>query len=456
MAPFTWLKVVLGAVCYAGVIGFASAASKPTFEQEIATISERVSLTPRATLRDLERLQAAHAPLSIRRQAAVYEQLSLAKWHSKDFQGALEYGSLLEVLGKENNDNSIECLGALQQAYANWKMGRITLAYSLVDHAERFPLDTLSAYARTKSLLTTSHKAAEEHSTQEALLSAEKAMKIALTSKDSSMLFMATHSQALVALAVGNHTVAMKAMNQLLDQGAQSTYLERRIRAKGVEFAVTAYAGMTQRANRAMAERLRLVRELQLDEALVGTLVDYADLQLKSKHYAEAAALSEEALRQGAILADIRLSNSAHFSHAIANIHLGKIEEGKAEVERLFTSKKEHTQLLAFLPEYEAALTQTGDADASVQAAAVRRKLEFEESLRRAKETEKTSGQLDVIVRESQVKALEASNARDQPKVWLMVAGSLVAGLIAFFYLYRRSCLAKRSVSPTRVAIEIP
>ena len=222
MSAFTWLKVFLVAVFCAAGISCAVAASGPSFDQEIAAIAERVSLAPRATLRDLERLQARNAPLSFQRQALVYEQLSLAKFHAKDFQGALEYGGLLEALGKQSNDRSVECLGVLYQVYGNWKSGKITLAYSLVDHAERFPPDAVSDYARVKSLLTTAQKAAEERSTQEALLSAEKAVQIARVSEDTSMLFMATHTQALVALAVGNHAVAMKAMNELLDQGAQS------------------------------------------------------------------------------------------------------------------------------------------------------------------------------------------------------------------------------------------
>ena len=457
MSTFTWLRSFIGVGIFFGAISScAFAASKPTFEQEIAVIAERVSLAPRAVQPALQRLQAAHAPLSTQRQALVYEQLSSAKWHSKDFQSALEYGSLLEALGKENNDKSIECLGALYQVYANWKMGKIALAYALVDHAARFPLNTLSAYARVRTLLTTAQKAAEEGYHEEALLAAEQAVQLARASKDSQVLFHSTYTQAAVALAVGNHAVAMKAMNQLLDQAAQSAYLERRIRAKGVEVAVTSYAGMTQRANLAMAERLRLVRELQLDEALTGTLVEYADLQLKSKRYTEAAALSEEALRQSAIFADIRLSNSAHFSHAIANIYSGKIEAGKAEFERLFKSNLEPTQLLSFLPEYAAALTQAGDADASVQAAAVRRKLEFEETLRSAKVAEKASSQLDLLARENQLKALAAPNAHVLPKVWLMVAGSLVAGLIALLYFYRRSRFGTRVFGPTRQAIEIP
>lgn len=431
-------------------------ASKPTFEQEIAAISERVSLAPRATLRELEQLQAGNAPLSLQRQALIFEQLSLAKFHAKDFQGAVEYGSLLESLGKQSNDRSLECLGVLYQVYGNWKSGKIALAYALVDEAERFPADALNTYARVKSLLTTAQKAAEERFTQEALLSTEQAVQIARNSKDSSVLFMATQTQALVALSVGNHALAMTAMDQLLDQSAQSPYPERRIRAKGVEYAVTSYAGMTVRANQAIAERLRLVRALELDEALVGTLVDYADLQLKSKRYSEAATLSAEALRHSAILFDKRLSNSAHFNHAIANIYIGNVKEGKVEFERMFTSKQEPTQLLAFIPEYEAALTQAGDADASVQAAAVRRKLEFEESLRRAKEAEKASGQLDLLVRERQVKALEASNPDAQLRVLLVTAGILVLGLLALLYLYRRTLSKKRSVSQTRTAVEIP
>jgi len=370
---------------------------------------------------------------------ATYVQTVLASRLPKDFPGSLEYAILLEALGKQTNDKNIECLGVLHQVYANWKMGKIQLAYSLVNQAAGFSKNDLSTHVRVKSLSTTAQMAAEEKYAEEALQTAEEAVQIARTSNDSKMLFDAMNTQALVALSVGKYTAATNAMNQLLEQSARSPYLERKARAKNVELAVTSYAGMTLRANQAVVERLRLLRRLRLDEAIASTLVDFADLQLKSKHYAEAAAASDEALQQGAIPFDMRLSNSAHFSHAIANIYLGKIGEGKAEFERLFKSGQERAQLLSFLPEYAAVLTQAGDANASVQAAAIRKRLEFEEALIHAKEAEKASGQLDLLARENQLKALAASNPHNQSNGWFIAAISTVVGLIALLYLRGRA-----------------
>lgn len=450
MSTFTWFRILVGAACYSAVLSHGVAMSKPPFEHEIAAIAERVSLAPRASLIELDRLQKEYAPLPIERKARVYEQMSRAKFYSADFESVLEYGKLLETLGKQNNDKSIECLGILQQVYGNWKLGRITLAYALTHDAERFLQDTLSDYARINSQLTTAQMAAEEHADQDALRSAANAVQIARASKDSAMLFMATSNQAMVALSIGNLAVATKAMNELLSQSTQSPYVERRIRAKGVEFAIASYAGMTARANQALAERLRLVRELKLNEALASTLVDYADLKLKSQRYAEAEALSAEALQQGVILFDRRLVNLAHFKHAISGIHLGKIKEGKAEVEPLFASNHERAQLLSFLPEYEAVLTQAGDANASVQATAIRKRLEFEDTLHRAKESEKTSSQIDLLDRERQLKALEEQAAPGTSKAWLMIP--IGAGSIALLFIVVRLRARRRTASSTSQA----
>ncbi len=456
MSTSTRLKIFIGSWCLFAAMSCAIAAPGRTFEQEIAAVAERVYLMPQAVQPTLARLQADYAPLSTQRQALLYEQMGKAKFHSGDFQGTLEYGVLLETLGKKNDDDSAECLGLLYQVFGNWKLGKIQVAYALAHQARQFPSETLSTYVLVNSLLTTAQMEAEEHHAEEAVQAATEAVRLAKGLNAPSTLFMATQMQVAVALSVGKHTVAQVAVNQLLNQGELSPYPERRVRAKGMEFAVASFAGMTQRANQAIAERLRLVRALQLDEALVGTLVDYANHLLKSKRYSEAAALSEEALQQGAILFDMRLSNSAHFIHAIANIYLGKTKEGKAEVERLFTSNQERVQLLSFLPEYAAVLTQAGDADASVQAAAIRKRLEFEDALHRAKESEKASGQLNVLSRESQPKVLVASNAYGQSIVWLMVATGLALGLIALLYLYGRRRFWNRNLSSTRQAIEIP
>jgi hypothetical protein len=437
MSSLKWLKVFCAVGLLAASTGTAFADAKPSFEQEIGAVSERVYLMPRAVQPTLLQLQKDYAPLSAQRQALLYEQMGKAQFYTGDFHGALEHGKLLEALGKQSKDKSIECLGLLYQVFGNWKLGKIQVAYTLAHRARQFAPDTLSKYALVVSLLTTAQMAAENHSADEAVQATVDAIQLAKASNDSAILFMATQMQATVALSVGKQALAQAAMNRLLEQATRSVYPERLIRAKGMEYAVASAEASTARAKQAIAERLRLLRKHQLTEALAGTLINYADLELKSKHYAEAAALSGEALQQPTLIGDTRLSNSAHFSHAMAQIYLGKIDEGKAEVERLFTSKQQRTQLIGFLPEYAAVLTHIGDANASVQVGAIRRRLEFEEELLRTKVAEKANAQMELQARERQAAAAEASTM--QSYTWLVIPISAIVGLIALIFLYRRA-----------------
>lgn len=449
MTIAAWCKFLIVAGCIAVTQGAAFAA--PSFEQQLRTIAERVSLAPRAAQAELERLQSTASTLSASREAMLYEQMALAKFHARDFQASREYGSLIEALGKRSKDVNIECLGVLYQVFGNWKLGKIGVAYALVEDAKRFPVNKLSTHVRVKILTTSAQMSAEEKNPREALLTADKAVQLARSANDSTLNFIATQSQAMVALSVANLPAAMKSMEQLLDQTRQPAFPERRIRAKGVEFAVASLGGLTERANAAMAERLRLIRQLQLDEVLPETLVDYARLQLRSGRYADAVTHSAEALRHQALLTDVRLANSAHFSHALATIYLGQTQAGKAEIERLFAGNQEKGQLLALLPEYTAALTHVGDANASVQAAAIQRRLEAEEALQRAKEAEKASKQLDVLARDQQRKAPEVENSSPglSARMLATVAGicTLIAGAGVYFARRRQQRSASNAGS---------
>jgi diguanylate cyclase (GGDEF)-like protein len=449
MSRVAWFKFLVGTVWYAGTILSASATSQPALEKEIAAVTERVYLAPREALHTLAKIQASHAPLSTRHQALVFEQLSKAKFYANDFSGALQDARLLEALGKQQHDESLECLGVLSQVYAYWMMGKIQTAYELIRRAERFSPSTISTSARVKALLTTAQRESEEHQTLAALRTVEEALRLGSAAHDDALLFMATKAQASSALAASDIRLALTAVNRLLSLGMHSPYRERLVRAKGLEYEVASAAGLTARASQAMAERIRLMRELHLDEVLGRTLVDYSDLQLKRNRYFDAAALSEQALSLDTVLADEQLANRAHFNHAIATIHMGQVVEGKTEVERLFKSDRNRTQLLAYLPQYVAALTQAGEVDASVQAGALHQQIKAEEALRRAKEQEKAQGHIDSLARESELKALEALNERAQRNIWLAAAVASAAGLIGILFLYRRLCLGNRLLEET-------
>jgi diguanylate cyclase (GGDEF)-like protein len=440
MLRAAWFKMCFATAAYAGVLLSASA----SVESEIAAVTERAYVAPREALYTLAKIQAAHAPLTARHQALVYEQLSNAKFYSGDPAGSIQDARLLEALGKQLHDENIECLGLLSQVYGNWILGKIEAGYQLSRRAARFLPARISTAARIKSLLTTAQVESEEHRHQEALRAVDDALRLASAAGDDGQLFMVSKIQASVAIAAANIPLALTAVDRLLAVGANSPYRERLVRAKDMEYTVASAAGLTARASEAMAERIRLMRELRLDEKLGSTLVEYSDLQLKSNHYAEAAALSDEALNLETVLAEERLASRAHFSHAIASIHLGQVAEGKAEVERLFMSKPKRALMLAYLPRYIAALTHAGAVDASVQAGALLQQIELDEALYRAKEEEKAQGKIASLAELSQLKSLEAINERAHRNVWLIAAALSATGLIGMLFLYRRLRVSSR------------
>jgi diguanylate cyclase (GGDEF)-like protein len=455
MPRAAWFQFLGATVSFAGVLLSASASSLPALESEIAAVTERAYVAPREALYTLAKIQAAHAPLSPRHQALVYEQLSIAKFYTGDPSGAVQDGKLLEALGKQQHDVSVECLGLLSQVYGNWMLGKIEAAYELSRRAARFSPAKISTTARIKSLLTTAQVESEEQHHQSALLAVEEALRLASATGDDALLFMVTKIQASVAITANDIPLALTAVDQLLSMGMHSPYRERRVRAKDMEYAVASAAGLTARASEAMAERIRLMRELHLDERLGRTLVESSDLQLKSNRYAAAAALSEEALDLETVLAEERLASRAHFNHAIASIQLGKVAEGKAEIERLFQSKPKRAQLLAYLPRYVAALTHAGDVDASVQAGALHQQLELDEALYRAKEEEKARGHIDSLARVSQLRTIEALNERAQRNVWLIAAVLSASGLIGMLVLYRRLRVSSRLLEASNCQLYI-
>lgn len=453
MSRLPRFKCSVGIVLLAATLLCGPACAQPSLDNQLAVITERAYVAPREALHTLAKLQAANAPLPPRLQALAVEQSSHAKFYAGDFGGALQDGRQLEALGQQQGDASAECLGLLSQVYAYWMMGKIETAYALVRRAEQFAPSTISTTVRVRVLLTRAQLESEEHHAEAALRTVDEAMQLGRKSRDPALLFMATKAQATTALAAGDTRLAVAAVDQLVALSVHSRYRERLVRAKAVEYAVASAAGQTARASQAMGERIALMRELHLDEVLGRTLVEYSDLQLKSQRYADAAALSEQALRMEPVLAEEALAGRAHFNHAIATVHLGKLAAGKAEVERLFAASRQRLQLAAYLPQYVVALAQAGDVDGSVQAGALQQQMELEATLRHAREDDKAQGRIEALARESRAKTLEAANERAQRNGWLVAAVTAAAGLIGILFLYRRLRLSNRLLERTNLQL---
>lgn len=432
------VKILFATVCWAGAIHTAFAAPPVALEKAIDAVTERSYLAPREAILSLERIEATYAPLSPRDQAQVYEQLSKAKFYANDFSGSLQVGKALETLGKRLNDQDIECLGVLQQFYPSWKLGKIQSAYELSVRTQRFAASLISNHTKVKVLATKALMESDEHQVPAALRTVDEALRLAEAAHDDALLFMAIKTQASLALAANDTGLALSAVDRLLALGRSSPYPERLVRAYAVEYQSASAAGLTSRASETMASRIRLMRDLHLDEALGRTLIDYSDLQLKSNRYADAVRISGQALNLESVQTDGALATRAHFNHAIATLRLGSASAAKAEVERLFESSPGRSQLLPYLPQYVAALTQMGEVDESVRVGALQHQVEAEEALHAAKQEEKTQEQITALARENHLKAVETSNERVQRKLWLVAASASAAGAMGILFLYRR------------------
>jgi diguanylate cyclase (GGDEF)-like protein len=460
MAKVAGSRLLATIALYIGIIFSASCAPPPSpLDRELDAIAERVYLAPKEVLYTLSTFTIAHPRLSLSHEARVRENLSRAKWHAKDFQGALHEAKLLEALGKQHGDQTLECLGILQQVYSYWMMGKIQTAYELSRRAEQFPPSAISTGARVRTLLTTAQVQSEDHRITAAQRTVAEAVRIAGTSHDSHLLFLAIKLQASLAILAHDIPFALATADRLVALARQSPHRERMVRADEVEYLVASAAGQTARASRVMDETIALMGALRLDEALGRTLVSYADLQIKSNRYLEAARLAKQALGLETVLADAPLATRAHFNHAIASIRLGNLAQGKTEVEQLLKSSRGRPQLLAqlliYLPQYTAALTQAGDVDASVQADALTRQIDTEEALRRAKEDEKTQDQIEALARESRFRTLEAGSERKGRNLWLALTITSAIGLLGILVLYRRLRTSKRLLEETNRQLTI-
>lgn len=436
---FCWL-IALG--LYPTIAFSSSPLSAPLdLNSELELSTERSYVAPREVLNTLGRVLAENSQLLPSQQALILENASRAKWHAKDYAGALREAQMLEALGKREDDKTFECLGVLQQVYSYWKMGKIETAYELSRRATRFLASEISASAKVKTLLTTAQVESEEHRVQSAQLAVAKAMHIALTSEDEALVFLTIKAQAGLAIAANDIPLALDAVDRLLELGWKSPYRERLVRAKDTEQLVASAAGMTARAKQAMDDNIQLMRTLGLGDALGRTLVTYSDLELKSNRNSEAIALSEEALRLEAVGADDELATRAQVNHATALIRSGNVAEGKKEVVMLLTSSHNRPSLLANLPQIIVALTHVGDADAAVQLSAKHNQIATEEAIRRAKKEETALQEIDALAREGRLRTLEAVTERNHRNVWLALTLTVAAGLLGtiFFHVRLRS-----------------
>jgi hypothetical protein len=428
------------------------ASAQVDFGVELDAITERASLAPTEALERLSRLRDETKTLSADDQIRLHEQFNRANFFAKDYESALRYGKVMEALGKEGKNRNSEISGKLAQVYPNWMMGNIAAAYSLAREAERTPAAQLTTAVRIQALLAVAQLEADERRPTMAMRNLESALILA---KSDSLRYAVLAIQTKVFLASDELEDAQRAVDELVSIANRSKFSERVIRAKALEFTVATAAGQLPRADRAMAERVRLIKQLQLSESLGAVLVDYADFKINTRDYGAARTLANEALSLHRVQITEQLAARATLAQAIAKIQMGQVSAGKEDISKLFKSNQARPQLLSYLSQYSAALLEVGAVDTSQQIEVLRQKLESELALARAKKDEESRGTVATLSRENALKEKEASLANGQRNAWLAVAMVLVVGLLALLWRYIRLHAGTRALAETNRRSEL-
>lgn len=265
-------------------------------------------MTPR-----LLELQARYPDASPRQRARLLVQLSRAQLYAGDAKASLRSGEQIEALGRQHHDDAIVCMGMLVRVYALYVSSDITGSHVLAREAATFAATVDDGPLRVQALLTVGQAEAESGNPAQALRTMRQAVAIARSATDSEPLFRALRFLALSEAQASDFASALRTTDEMTRIAAKSPYQERMVVAKAIEFTVASSAGQPDRALDALQAKVVLIRELRLDDILLRSLIDLADLNLKRKRFATALRLSDEALRLATVDTSPRFRTAAEF-----------------------------------------------------------------------------------------------------------------------------------------------
>lgn len=456
----SWVNRLLVALMVIGLAstaeGKATAASADTFDTALAPLRERLYVSPTGITPRLLELQARYQNASPRQRARLLVQLSRAQLYAGDAQASLRSGEQIEALGRQQHDAAIVCMGMLARVYALYVSSDVTGSHALAREAARFAATVDDLPLRVQAMLTVGQAEAESGDPAQALRTIRQAVASARSAADSEPLFRALRFLALSEAQAGDFAAALRTTDEMALIAANSAYQERMVVAKATEFTVASSAGQPDRALDALQAKVVLIRALGLDDILLGSLIDLADLNLKRKRFATALKLSGEALRlatakssprfrtaadfkwgPAAIVQTSRFRTTAEFNWGLASIYLGQVSAGKVAVEHALASWYD-PDITAVLREYGAALVQAGDAGGAMLVFNRAAELSGADAFKKIYERENKQHEIDALTRQYELRAVELLRQQEQRRFWWLLAAVSALAFIVVAILYGR------------------
>ena len=403
------------------------------------TLTELVTLLPRAEA----------APAGERRYVyAIYGQARVLAGNTAD---AAELADRLADEAASAHDPASLATALLIRSAIESSTGDVGKSVALAREARELAAKSGDAYLRYWAALALGTSARTRGQPEEALTSLQEALSLAEAAGDNHRRSSAQYQLSVLQLALKNGPAALAAGLAAFREGEAAKSAYDMANARMAESAVMELLDRPARELAAMEEALTIARTSRSEAAEARALVNFSDIRLRRKQYADAHDLARRSLQLAQALGNPQLAATSKANMGFALLGLGRIAEGKrltdealAEYERAGAT----AEIADLLGEYGRSLEQLGDYKGALGLYHRERKLNDEIAIQTRQralldvqekyETEKRRREIDLLNRENALKTIEIENRVLVQRIWWLLAGLFAVSFLGVVWLHRK------------------
>ena len=420
------------------------------------TLTELVTLLPRAD----------SAPAGERRYVyAIYGQAHVLTGNAAD---AADLADRLSDEAARTHDPASLASALLIRSAIESSTGDAGKAVSLAREARELAAKSGDDYLRYWAALALGTAARMRGQPEEALASLQDALSIAEAAGDAHRRSSALYQLSVLQLALKNGPAALAASLAAFQEGEAAKNAYDMANARMAESAVMELLGRPARELAALEEALTIARTARSEIAEARALVNFSDIRLRRKQYAEAHDLARRSLQLGQSVGNRQLTATSKANMGFALLGLGRIAEGKrltdeavAQYERAGAT----AEIADLLGEYGRNLEQLGDYKGALALYHRERKLNDEIAIltrqralldvQEKYESEKRRREIDLLNRENALKTVEIANGVLVQRVWWLLAALFAVSFLGMAWLYRKLHVANALLARTNADLSV-
>jgi diguanylate cyclase (GGDEF)-like protein len=459
----TWLTL---AVALAAWLAATGARADDELLQRALSIEAALYGFPQRALVELSPLLAAADSAPAAERWFVYALYGQALVLSGRMEQAEDLAGRLEAQAAKTNEPPERATALLIRSTIESSAGSAARSSSLAREAGE--LAKGEAFLQYWAALALGTSARTRGRSEEALASMQEALSLAEQAgnayRRSSVLYQLSVLQ--LALKHGPESLAASLDAYKEAEAAKSAYAMAN--ARMAESAAMEFLGRPGRELSAMDDALSIARGAHSQVAEGRALVNFSDIRLRRKQFAEALELARSSLALAQVLGDAGLEAASKANMGFALLGMGRVQEGKRLTDEA-VSAYERTGATAdiadLLGEYAKDLEQLGDYKGALDLYHRERDLDNEIALdtqQRALlelhekyEAEKRGREIELLNRDNALKTAELANHQLQQRIWWLLAGVFALSFMIVVALYRKLRIAARLLAQKNAELSI-